>query len=111
LAIIDLDPTDEAVRGATLYWCERAGTWISERELEADESLRGWVIRYTWAGAEGEGTLSRLTYERASSWEEVRYCVSRGLQNPPAGAALNQVHVRRAYEDDWGDTFWTRGSR
>jgi hypothetical protein len=31
LALIDLDPTDNAVRGQTLYWSETEGAWLSRQ--------------------------------------------------------------------------------
>ncbi|MCX4400129.1 hypothetical protein OG887_42885 (plasmid) [Streptomyces sp. NBC_00053] len=100
LAILDLDPADDAVRGASLYWVERRGAWISEQELEADESLRGWVVRYTWAVSEGTNRHPRHTYDEVPTRGEA---VGRAMRAHRDAPDLNAVHIRRAYEEDWGD--------
>ncbi|MGW7417630.1 hypothetical protein [Streptomyces sp. NPDC054863] len=106
LAIIDLDPADDTVRGATLYWCERAGTWISQEELEADESLRGWVARCTWVVTEGGNRHPRHTYERAPTWQEAYDRAGQAFRDARAGVTLDLLHIRRAYEEDWGDAVY-----
>ncbi|MEU1630263.1 hypothetical protein ABZ746_34185 [Streptomyces sp. NPDC020096] len=42
------------------------------------------------------------TYERAATWEEAHDSASRAHWGVPEGVSLELVHMRRAYEDDWG---------
>ncbi|MCX5098190.1 hypothetical protein [Streptomyces sp. NBC_00439] len=100
LSIIDLDPADDAVRGATLFWVARRGMWIPEQELEADESLRGWMVRYTWAVTESANGSPRYSYDRVNAQGEAFACAMRAYREAPY---LDEVHIRRAYEEDWGD--------
>lgn len=99
LAILDLDPSDDAIRGAKLHWIAMRRMWIPEQELEADESLNDWEVRYTWAVAEGTNGRPRHTYDRAPNRSEAFRCGMRAHRDAPY---LIDVHIRRAYEEDWG---------
>ncbi|MFJ9870965.1 hypothetical protein [Streptomyces sp. NPDC101165] len=103
LAIIELDPTDECVRGATLYWNELAGAWTSAEELEIAESMIMWVIRYTWVVTDPEVSHPRHTYDRAATRQEAHDLALRRWSDRMDGLAITQVHIRQGSDIDWGD--------
>jgi hypothetical protein len=65
LALIDLDPAAEAVRGQILYWSEREGTWLSLqgrfaafRARHPEVTVSDGSQSASWSDAGGPHTLS-----------------------------------------------------
>ncbi|MEV6008954.1 hypothetical protein AB0M29_19320 [Streptomyces sp. NPDC051976] len=100
LALIDLDPVGEAVRGRTLYWSETEQRWLPADDYTG-QHLDGWEIRHTW-DVPRRNDHPLHTYDRAPTWEQARSrAVQAGLAAPD-GVHLRLIHIRRTSEEDWG---------
>ncbi|MFJ5035440.1 hypothetical protein ACIQB5_47230 [Streptomyces sp. NPDC088560] len=99
LALIDLDPVGETVRGRTLYWSETEQRWLSAEDYTGHRD--GWEIRHTW-DVPRRNDHPLHTYDRAPTWERARSRALQAGRAAPDGVRLRHIHIRRTSEEDWG---------